>query len=501
MLVIDPDRPAYTKVVDFSDQDLKSLRTFLTYHDKSAEFQYRKFRHARWYLNKYGEEAFQEELASKKAAIQKCLVEQNPETGEITVYTGLVGQILQRFPDQKVINNVSYPEGASLPWKNKPHVMRDYQVEATEKLLEVRHGAVEIATGLGKSRIIIELVRRLGLKTVIMAPLGSIADQLYRELVLLLGEKYVGFYGDGKKNYNKLITVGIHASLTRIEPNTPAWDSLSKAKVFINDEAHLSPATSLEKVCMGVCSSAPYRFFFSATQIRSDGLEPVLKGITGPIVHHMTFGEGVDRGFLSKPHFKVIPVPSNSYFHSDDANEMTRHHLYYNPEVYKKVGHIVDAAIGRMGHQVLILVQEMEQFARLLPYLRHPVSFAHGGVTKDNKEKIPKEFHESDPVDLVGRFNAGQIRLLVGTSCVATGTDFRPVNTLIYLMGQSSEIKVKQAVGRGTRTTDTKKEFYFFDFLPVLAADTDGDRASPPHRHAQERIEYYRELYDSVEIL
>lgn len=497
-LVIRARHPSRVYLESFSEKDLEAARSFLTYHDRSADFQYKKFRHARWFLNKYGDEAFQEELAKRKAAIKQCILQQ--EDGEHYTYSGLASYLHERFKEHEVESRVAYPEPHPIPWKNLPPPLRDYQAESIGLLLESRHAAVELSTGLGKSLIIFNLLRGLGLKTVVMAPLESIASQLYRELVHLLGEKYVGFYGSGKHVSKKLITVGIHASLTRIEPESKAWEELSEAEVLICDESHMTPASSLEKVCMGICAKAPYRFFLSATQLRGDGAELVLKGITGPIVKSVDFKQGVDMGYLARPHFRMVKVASNSTLYPEDSNAMTREHLYYNPAVNKKAAQIANMAVKNGLGPVLILVQEVEQFTMLLPHLLHKTAFAHGGLTKDNKGKVPVAYHDSDATELVKQFNAGEIPILVGTSCVSMGVDIRPVRTLIYLQGLSSEVKCKQSVGRGTRMPPGKTEFFLFDFMVETMWDQD-EPTTPPCRHALDRLAYYRDLYPDVGVV
>jgi superfamily II DNA or RNA helicase len=222
--------------------------------------------------------------------------------------------------------------------------------------------------------------------------------------------------------------------------------------------------------------------------MRNDGLDLVLEAITGPIVYRMTVRQGVDQGYLAKPIFTVISVDSKASFNSRDANEMTRRHLYYNPEVNAAAGDIANKSIELLGRPTMILVEEIEQFTHLLPYLRHRAVFAHGGVTAENKDKLPVEYHKSDPDALVADFNAGKVNLLVGTSCIATGTDIQAARQIIYLRGGKSEIQVKQAVGRGTRLCEGKTDCYFTDF-DVKNIDT-------THRHAMERASIYADIYD-----
>lgn len=348
-------------------------------------------------------------------------------------------------------------------------------------------------TGLGKSLIILNLVKRLGQKTVVMTPSVSIARQIYDEFVEAFGTRYVGAFYDSKKQSNKKIVVSVAASLARVSAEGESnehFKNLSSATVFIADESHTCPAKTLEDVCHRLLGKAPYRFFFSGTQIRGDGLDLLLKGITGPIVFRMTVKEGVEQGFLSKPIFHMVGVKSQAFLDSHDANEMTRTHLFYNPHVNKVAAAIANKSVSVLNHPVLILVDEFEQFAHLLPHLKHKVAFAHGGVTKDNSKYIPAEYHKSDPNALVEQFNNLEIPILVGTSCISTGTDIRSVKTIIFLMGGKSETQIKQSVGRGTRLFEGKKDFKFYDF----------DVANIPmvHRHATERVMIYDGIYGPV---
>lgn len=489
-----------------SDKELAALKAVATYHDKSAEFDYKKFRKNRWFAAKYGDVAFQDECDARKAAIKQCLVKERD--GVVSTYAGLLEDLQQALKpfgkELTVVASEDPPEYTPVPWKKQPPLSRPYQKVAVERLMSTTLGAIEYGTGLGKSIVIANLVRNAGLKAIVMAPSRSIGNQLYDTLRTLLGDAKVGFYGDGKKVYQKLVTVGIAASLTKLEPGTPAYEELSKAQVFITDESHFLAADTFEKVAMGVAKAASYRWSVSGTQTRGDGAEMLLKGLTGPIVAKMTVKEGVDQGYLAKPVFTMYRVPSPSSYWSEDANDMTRVHLYKNPAVSKAAGSLAATLATKLGQQVVVLVDEVEQFTLLLPYLPvDQVRFAHGGLNKDNRGKVPQEFHQSDPKELVRDFNERKFSILVGTSCIATGTDILPVDSIIYLVGGKSFIGASQAVGRGTRLVEGKTQCNFIDFMPLVYSPANGiDDSSDAMRnwsvlkhHAVARLRIYDSIY------
>lgn len=485
MLIL--ETPSKLRLVGYEEK-LKVLSHHLEYHDKKIDYEIKRLKNNPWYITQHGQDAFNDELARLKGLKIKSLLFQDKE-GYWT-YSGL-SEMLSRVFNDKVTSKVTYPEPKLIPWKSKPtKKLRYYQKEALDALLKVRHGAISMGTGLGKSLIQIHLLKELALPSLLMAPSTSIADQTYEEMVAHFGTKYVGKFYGGKKQLGKLFTIGLHQSLSKIEEGDEAHEFFSKVKVFIADESHLCPADTLEAVCMGIVKDAPYRFFFSGTQVRGDGLEIVLNGIIGPIVYEMSVREGVDKGFLTRPDFRVISVSSASNYYNSDSIAMVRKHFFYNPEVNKWAAEVANKSVFEYNRPTLILVEEVKQLTYLLPYLRCPVKFAHAPLDKDGKKNLPVEFHDSDPGQLVEDFNNKKFPLLVGTSCIATGTDIQAVGSLIYLMETASEIKVKQAVGRSTRLFEGKENCLFFDF--------DVENIDVCHRHLLKRVEYYNEIYGPV---
>ena len=475
-----------------TDLDFKEVGLHLKYHDKKVDFLIKKFKDSRgWFVKKNSEEIYQERLDALKAERVKSLLF-TEEDGTYWTYSGVSKLLAGKMQDQHV-NRVVYPEPKCIPWSKEPSkTPRPYQLAIVENLIAVKHGGVEVGTGLGKSFCALLLAKHFGHKTVVMTPSKNICNQMYREFLKHFGKKYVGKFGDGKKEFGKLFVIAIDDSLSRVEEGSDAWDALSAAQVFIADESHLCPASTLAKVCFGLMAKTPYRYFFSGTQMRNDGLDLVLDAITGEIVYRMPVKEGVDHvpPYLAKPLFRMVKVESKINFYRDDPNAMTRAHLYYNDDVIKIAASIANQMVEELHRPVVILIEEMEQFTRLLPYLRHKVGFAHAGAG-DNLDKVPVDYHKSDPTALVDSFNNHEFPILIGTSCISTGTDIQDVKCLIYLQGGRSEIKVKQAIGRATRLCDGKKDCFIVDF--------DVETCDVTHRHAGARREIYEEIYPGIE--
>lgn len=479
-------------LVEFTDAEradtklVEKLVKTCTYRDKRLDYQLSKLRRNRW-MDRNVREA---RIAELEAQQQVCLLRKNANGG-YAVPSGLWPVLKEKFG--AVVQNTPRPSPRpiSFPWKKQPHQLRPYQDRARELLLREGHAAIELPTGSGKSLLALYLVHELGLKTVIMAPSTSIADQLHTEFTEYLGKSVVGKFYGGQKEPNKKVVVAVAASLTRVEPGSSTWNIFQEVECFIADEAHRCPAATLEKVCFGLVARAPYRFFLSATQLREDGLGLLLEAITGPVVMEMTLKEGVDAGFLARPRFRMVRLHTDSRFRTDDILEMNRVLLMYNPEVLKRAAMVVNAAV-RAGHQVLVLIDEIQQFVHLRPLLKGPVAFAHGPADG---------FNDPEPTQLVKEFNAGRHAILVGTSCISEGTDTRPVKTMIYLKGGKSEIDVRQSLGRCTRRVEGKTECNVVDFDVFIDGYDDKDTGGPMHRHALARKRIYEEVYPPVEMV
>ena len=137
--------------------------------------------------------------------------------------SGVLKLVLAEFPTATFENKVVYPEGVSIHWDKVPPKMRPYQELALAALLKANHGAISLATGSGKSLVILNLVKKLGLKTLVVAPSVSIAEQLYRDFVKYVGKKYVGRFFSSKKESSFRVLIFIFPfSLSRNNamPNT-----------------------------------------------------------------------------------------------------------------------------------------------------------------------------------------------------------------------------------------------------------------------------------------
>ncbi len=349
-------------------------------------------------------------------------------------------------------SKVQYPKFKKIPWaKPLPFQLHPYQEESWDALLAHRHANVALCTGSGKSPIILKVCREAGLSAAIIAPSKSIFYELKEKFEYHFGKQYVGAFGDSKKVLGKRFTICISDSLCNLKPGTKEYDFFSKLDMMLVDESHTFAAETLEEVCHGVLKDVPYRFFFSATQTRGDGTEKLLQSIIGETVCELSTGEAVEKGYIADHEFRVVAVRSTNLNYSGaDPLEEKRVHFLRNQNIANFIAKFANADATINGKQTLVLVEEMSQVAALAKLLTVPFAYAHSEKNKDRLEELGLQ--KVDPAETVEKFNKNEAKVLIGTSCVSTGTNIFPTHNVFNWVGGSSEIKTKQgAVGRAVR--------------------------------------------------
>ena len=108
-----------------------------------------------------------------------------------------------------------------------------------------------------------------------------------------------------------------------------------------------------------------------------------------------------------------------------------------------------------------------------------------------------------DPDESVRKFNSGECMVLIGTSCIATGTNIFPTHNTVNWAGGSSEIKTKQgAIGRSVRLGShnpwankcqpkTNATIWDFDVHDVYVMQ----------RHLEERLSFYKDSGTEIKFI
>ena len=397
-----------------------------------------------------------------------------------------------------VENLVVYPKLKPMKWIEEPDFNPyPYQSDSVKELLKIKHGNIALPTGCGKSFILLMLTQQMGLKTVIVTPSKSIFNELLTEFQKKLGKSKVGGYGDGKKDIKKPITIAIGKSLANLKEGTPEYKFFQEKEVLKVDESHTFAAEQLNGVCNGVLNKIPYRFFVSATQTRGDGTEKQLHSIIGKTVFEMSLEEAIRLGYLCPLKFLILDVISPNPAVVSDPIKCKRTHFLYNPNIANAIAKISNAVVRINDQSILILVEELKQIQMVTELLNVPYGYVHSASRAKAAEWGLEPVKLQEQVD---RFNRGEIKVLIGTRAIATGTNMYPTHFTFNWMGGKSEIITKQGpMGRSTRKLEISKYKDFHVPKPfTMVVDFNVMGQQKLEKHLECRLEYYAEANGDI---
>lgn len=435
------------------------------------------------------------------------------------------------------------------PLKYTPY---PYQLQALNLLLQHRHATVEMATGTGKTLLMIMLAQKLGLKTIIVTPFVSIFQQILDEFTYYFGSSAVGVYGGGKKkNPNARFVIAVSDSIANITSNHKDFEYFKSFEVAIFDEAHTLSAETLEAMAFGPLSEVPYRYFLTGTHTRPDGLTELLKAITGPVIMRYDTAQAIKDGYICPFKIKIINVPKPNYndinIDEKDVLSVKRWYFLYNENIAKVIAdnlmHNIIIPGDKNRRSSLILVNEIKQIYLLYKILYEQLqnyNMAHlrlndliavavsttteeavirAIIPESIKKKyryvknlafyiksnnlflgdIEKSFIEliinSDISQSINDFNLGKKRILIGTSAISTGVNLFPTHFTFNWQGGSSEIACKQgAIGRSIRKLELSPYANLHEPKPfAIIIDFNVQNQPILYTMLKKRLKYYAE--------
>jgi superfamily II DNA or RNA helicase len=488
--------PIKAYIIGATPEELVKIRQQTHYVSDSVVYNINKIKNNRWW-KRSNPDTWQEALDNLAGQKDKYLLFK--DVGGYFIRPGYISYLIGFT--YTVENCVKYPTLKSLKWEKTPTFEPyDYQNDSNDLLLKIKHGCVSLPTGSGKSYLLELIAKNSGLDISVITPSASIFNQLLEEFTLLFGKARVGGFGDGKKDITKKISICINKSLANLKEGTKEYDFFAKKQMICVDESHTFAAETLEEVCHGVFSEVPYRLFFSATQTRGDGSEKLLYSIIGPCVYEMSIEEAIKKGYLCPLKFTVLKTTSPSPLVIRDAMDNKREHFLRNKNIAELVAKIANAKWRSLQESTLILVEELSQISMVMKLLEVPYGYVHAASKKEAAEVGLIAVKSAEQIE---KFNKGEIKVLIGTKAIATGTNMFPTHNTINFSGGNSEIVTKQGtMGRSTRKLENSKYKEYHKPKPysmIYDFDVRGNKLL--ETQLRNRIKFYEESGELVKIV
>lgn len=415
----------------------------------------------------------------------KCLLEPSKTPGWYKFPTGLMYKIKHFLQDKNIPYEVEdcrekpkTKKYFSFQSSFKNPEMRYYQKEIIDKSEIYSRGVIEAATGCGKSLIMVNLIKKLSLKTLVVVPSLSILDQFYDLLLNAFGKRMVGKISSKKAELDKEIIIANYQSLAK-QPQE-FFDSID---VLLIDEAHHNAAETLSTLNKNQFNNIYYRLNFTATFTRSSSDLLELLGVCGEVIYDYPATKAIQDGFLVKPKFVFIDFEHNVSLEvfknkAKQLREESTKCLVKNENYNKTIADITRQLLKKKK-ATIIFVDQIEHGEVLSELLPEAIFINGEKPSKENKEYLKQ-------------FNDGKINCLIGTSVISEGVDTIRAEAAIIAHGGKSEIETVQRVGRLLRPCNGKSSALVVDFIHK--------NTQYLLKHSKRRKSIYKKEYD-VEIV
>lgn len=413
-----------------------------------------------------------------------------------TIYRGLLPEIIKFFDarnytfeylDEVYDSEFSLTEGEQyIKTLNLPVLPRDYQIEAFIRAIRSRRALLLSPTGSGKSLIIYIILRYLhdnnfSDKTLIIVPTINLVHQLYSDF------SQYGFdsennihkiFGGQDKDSNKPFVISTWQSLYKLDKKY-----FSEFDTIIGDECHLFKAKSLIEI-MTKLVKAKYRIGTTGTLDGTKTHKLVLEGLFGPVYKVSSTKELMDKKYLSDFMIKCLLIK-----HNDSICQVAKNFTYQQEIEYLILNEarnkfITNLAIS-LESNTLVLYQYVEKHGKILydmiskKQLNRKVFFVNGTTDSEIREEIRHIVEKEKDAIIVASF---------GT--FSTGINITNLHNIIFASPSKSRIRNLQSIGRGLRTSDTKKSATLYDIADDLRHKKHENYTI---KHFSERIKIYSE--------
>lgn len=345
--------------------------------------------------------------------------------------------------------------------------LRDYQRDCVELLREALtdtgRGQIVLATGLGKTVVMAEVVADLlrdGLvehgRALILAHTKDLVEQLHRAFWYQL-PKWVRTEhfasGEEPKLWDGIIFATVQTVASRL-------DSLPPIGLLVVDEAHHIGAAMFQQVISGL---QPRMIAgATATPWRGDGFD--IDSTLGPPVAQYGIADGLSKGFLSEVDYRLCAdnidwnLIQDLSKHKYSLSQLNRRLII--PTRDEQAARIIRATFDEEHRRAGIVFCPSIVHAEAMASMLRQYNF--------RAEAISGELEARERELLMTRFRSGELDLMTSVDLFNEGVDVPDVDTVIFMRATHSRRIFVQQLGRGLRLSKQKNKVVVLDFVTDL---------------------------------
>lgn len=399
------------------------------------------------------------------------------------------------------------PEGGGKEEEEQNELDRwRHQDEAVEVFLEEQQGILEMATGTGKTRTALKIMRRLlklnEIDTVVVSTDGTDLLEQWEETLL----KFVGKIGRpmslyrhfGQYHERELFVRNPEESILlssrqALAPGLRNVDiELLGRTLLVHDEVQGLGSPAKRQELGGLAEPIPYRLGLSATPEREydeEGTQFIKRHI-GPVIYEFDLADAINRGILVP--FDYHPL---SYAPSEDDKKRlakvfkrkAAREAEGNPmseeELWIELARVHKTSEAKLPVFRRLLEENSELLERCLIFVE----------TRDYGEKVLEIVHEfrhdfhtyfaAEDSAVLERFAEGELECLLTCHRLSEGIDIQNLRTVVLFASAKSRLETIQRIGRCLRRDPEQedKRAHVVDFI----REGDGDQLNPDQQRRQ----------------
>lgn len=375
-------------------------------------------------------------------------------------------EALSRFSKPKIETSEDKPlVGYRISYENKTFALDPRQERVITDITDshAKQGIVHAATSAGKSAIIMALIAKLNTPTLVIVHSKILLTQLQndaREWLRLYDAQdrcvttansvpLIGTVGDGRMEVG-VVTFAIDKSLKKLLANNPTL--CAEFGLVVVDECHKAPTSTF----IGLLSvlHAPYRFGFTGTLKRKDGLGFLINAAFGRVISTITVGELMDAGRITPVETVVhnTNIPTPEIPETAQANTVWRlveEHLHNNEDRLMQARDIALKVLTKNPASCVVIVSRFVEPAKRLAALLTEAGFPCPTITGK----------DTDNVKTCRSLRMGEIRVATATlGCFATGVNIPELTDIVLISPCfTNELLLHQLRGRLMRVSPNKE--------------------------------------------
>lgn len=322
---------------------------------------------------------------------------------------------------------------------------KTYQTDGANALLKAFDGILSLRCGAGKTPTALHAAAQLRTPILVLVNDTGLAKQWIEEICWVYGirKEDVGYIGDGKFVWQKEITVATVQTIARraLENNLPL-EMIQHFGIILCDEAHVMGAPYFNAA---VPAFHGRRWGLSATPVREDQFDPLLKYTFGPVVYSYLIPELTPTFLFKKLNTRVNldnPAEAERVQACNGDTHLMKMYGFLAEERPLRVAQIaadIKAAM-KEGRQVIALTHSKAMCAKLAEH------FTDAGVINSDvkpDERI-RRIRECNPVIAI-------------MQCGKQALNKPVLDTLMLCEPTTKEGVLQQIMGRILRPSPNKK--------------------------------------------